>query len=90
MAKRGEAEELVKCEFHGAIFYISNEVLAEVLLRMPFKGRIYFRYPEAAELYGISESKMKILSKVADAVRKPDGVALVNIRVMDEFMEDCH
>ena len=57
---------------------------------MPFKGRIYFRYPEAAELYGISESKMKILSKVADAVRKPDGVALVNIRVMDEYMEDCH
>ena len=90
MAKQGEAEELVKCEFHGAVFYISNEVLSEVLLRMPFKGRMYYRYPEAAELYGISESKMKILSKTADAVRKPDGVALVNIHVMDEFMEDCH
>ena len=33
---------------------------------------------------------MKILSKEAEAVRKPDGVALVNIHVMDQFMEDCH
>lgn len=90
MAKRKESEELVKCEFHGAIFYISNEKLSEVLLRMPFKGRVYYRYYEAAILYGISESKMKILSKEADAVRKPDGVALVNIHSMDSFIEDCH
>lgn len=90
MAKRGEAEELVKCEFHDTVFYISNEVLSEVLLRMPFKGRNYYRYPEAAELYGISEGKMKLLSKEADATRKPDGVALVNIHVMDQFIEDCH
>lgn len=90
MAKRKGADELVKCEFHDTVFYISNEVLAEVLLRTPFKGRSYFRYSEAAKLYGISESKMKILSKEAEAVRKPDGVALVNIHVMDRFMEDCH
>ena len=90
MAILKEVDDLVKCEFHDTVFYISNEVLAEVLLRMPFKGRIYYRYNEAADLYGISESKMKILSKEAEAVRKPDGVALVNIRVMDQFMEDCH
>ena len=87
MAKRKGVDELVKCEFHDTIFYISNEVLAEVLLRTPYKGRNYYRYPEAAELYGISEGKMKLLSKEA---RKPDGVALVNIHVMDQFIEDCH
>ncbi|WP_044931025.1 DUF6462 family protein [Oribacterium sp. NK2B42] len=90
MAKRKDVEELVKCEFHDTVFYVSNEVLAEVLLKMPFKGRNYYRYPEAAELYGISEGKMKLLSKEADATRKPDGVALVNIHVMDQFIEDCH
>ena len=90
MAKRNEVDELVKCEFHDTGFYVSNEVLAEVLLKMPFKGRNYYRYPEAAELYGISEGKMKLLSKEADATRKPDGVALVNIHVMDQFIEDCH
>ena len=90
MAKRKGVDELVKCEFHDTVFYISNEVLAEVLLRMPYKGRNYYRYPEAAELYGISEGKMKLLSKEADATRIPDGVALVNIHVMDQFIEDCH
>ena len=90
MAKRKDVEELVKCEFHDTVFYVSNEVLAEVLLKMPFKGRNYYRYPEAAELYGISEGKMKLLSKEAGATRKPDGVALVNIHVMDQFIEDCH
>ena len=90
MVKRKDVEELVKCEFHDTVFYVSNEVLAEVLLKMPFKGRNYYRYPEAAELYGISEGKMKLLSKEADATRKPDGVALVNIHVMDQFIEDCH
>lgn len=90
MAKRKEADELVKCEFHETIFYISSEILSEVLLRMPYKGRNYYRYPEAAKLYGVSEGKMKLLSKEADATRKPDGVALVNIHVMDQFIEDCH
>ena len=85
MAKRKGVDELVKCEFHDTVFYISDEVLAEVLLRMPFKGRSYYRYNEAAELYGIRESKMKILSKEAEAVRKPDGVALDNIHVMDQL-----
>lgn len=90
MAKGKEVEELVKCEFHEAILHVSNETLAEVLLRAPFTGRTYYRYPEAAKLYGISESKMKLLAREADAVRKPDGVALVNIHVLDQFVEDCH
>ena len=81
-------DELVRCEFNNQVFYISNEVLSEVLLRMQFRGRHLFRYPEAADLYGISESKMKILAKKADAVRKMDGIALVDIRVMDQYVED--
>ncbi|MBR1479263.1 MAG: hypothetical protein IJ608_15085 [Lachnospiraceae bacterium] len=81
-------DELVRCEFHNQVFYISNEVLSEVLLRMQFRGRHLFRYKEAADLYGISESKMKILSKKADAVRKLDGIALVDIRVMDQYIDD--
>lgn len=87
MAGNGIAE-LVRCEFHNQVFYISNEVLSEVLLRMQFRGRHLFRYKEAADLYGISESKMKILSKKADAVRKLDGIALVDIRVMDQYIDD--
>ena len=81
-------DELVRCEFHNQVFYISNEVLSAVLLRMQFRGRHLFRYKEAADLYGISESKMKILSKKADAVRTLDGIALVDIRVMDQYIDD--
>ena len=81
-------DELVRCEFHNQVFYISNEVLSKVLLRMQFRGRHLFRYKEAADLYGISESKMKILSKKADAVRKLDDIALVDIRVMDQYIDD--
>lgn len=81
-------DELVRCEIHNQVFYISNEVLSEVLLRMQFRGRHLFRYKEAADLYGISESKMKILSKKADAIRKIDGIALVDIRVMDQYIDD--
>lgn len=81
-------DDLVRCEFHNQVFYISNEVLSEVLLRMHFRGRHLFRYKEAAELYGISESKMKILAKKAGAVRKLDGVVLVDIRIMDQYVDD--
>ena len=81
-----EVADMVKCEFHGDTFYITNEVLSEVLLRMQLKGRHLYRYEDAALLYGVSESKVRILAKKAHAIRRQDGSAYVDSTILDEFI----
>ncbi len=64
---------MVKCEFHRNTFYITNEVLSEVLIRMQLRGRNLYSYTDAALLYGVSESKIRILAKEARAIKNQDG-----------------
>lgn len=79
---------MVKCDFHGDTFYITNEVLSEVLLRMQLRGRNLYSYTDAALLYGVSESKIRILAKEARAIRKQDGASYVDSAIMDDFISE--
>ena len=82
-----ELDELVKCEFYGRTFYITHEVLSEVLLRMQLRCRHLYSYKDAACLYGISESETRLLAKKAGAVRKFDGGAYVDSSILDSYIE---
>lgn len=81
-----ETAEMVKCDFHGDTFYITNEVLSEVLLRMQLRGRNLYSYRDAALLYGVSESKIRILAKKAHAIRVQEEYSYVDSAIMDDFI----
>ena len=81
-----EVTGMVKCEFHEDTFFITNEVLSEVLLRMQLRGRNLYNYRDAAALYGVSESKIRILAKEAGAKKKMDGSVYVDKTILDGFI----
>ena len=80
-------DELVKCDFRGNTFYITNEVLSEVMRRMQLKGRHLLSYKEAALLYGIGESTLRRLAKTARAIQKEQGMAYVNTLILNAYIE---
>lgn len=81
-----ETSGMVKCDFHGDTFYITNEVLSEVLLRMQLRGQNLYSYADAALFYGMSESKIRILAKKANAIKKQDGSSYVDSIMMDDYI----
>ena len=83
-----EGEELVKCVFNNTVFYVSNKVFSEVLLKSSQKTqKKYVRYKEGAEIYGISERKFVDLAKNADAIRRIDKIVLVSTEAIDKYIE---
>lgn len=52
-----------------------------------FKKKKYVRYPEGAELYSMSLSKFQQLAKDAKACYKINQLVLVNLEVLDEYLE---
>ena len=84
----GEEEDLVKCIFKDTVFYVPSKVFSAVLLRSQWtQKRKFVRYKEGAELYSMSERKFIDLAKNADAVRKVDKVALVDIEAVDRYID---
>ena len=51
------------------------------------RARKFVRYKEGCELYGMGITKFQQLAKEAKAVYKIDGLALVNIEILDRFLE---
>ena len=89
MSKTGNDEEnLVKCIYNDTVFYIPSEVFSVVLLRAQhFSTKKYVRYKEGAKLYSMSERKFTELAQNGEAVKKVDKIALVNIDLIDQYIE---
>ena len=47
----------------------------------------YVRYKEGAEMYGMGITSFMRLAKESKAVYKIRNIALVNIEILDEYME---
>lgn len=52
--------------------------------------RKFVRYPEGAEMYSMSLSKFQQLAKDAKACYKMDRLVLVNLDILDEYIETFH
>ena len=52
--------------------------------------KLYIRYNEGAELYSLGLHTFMDLAKEADAIRKIRGVVLVNVRVLNQYIEDMY
>lgn len=50
----------------------------------------YVRYQEGAELYSMGLHGFQDLAKEADAVRKVKGVALVNVSILNDYIESMY
>ena len=50
----------------------------------------FVRYPEGAEMYSMSLSKFQQLAKYAKACYKMNRLVLVNLDILDEYLETFH
>ena len=50
----------------------------------------FVRYPEGAEMYSMSLSKFQQLAKDAKACYKMHRLVLVNLDILDEYLETFH
>ena len=50
----------------------------------------FVRYPEGAEMYSMSLSKFQQLAKDAKAFYKMNRLVLVNLDILDEYLETFH
>ena len=50
----------------------------------------FVRYPEGAEMYSMSLSKFQQLAKDAKACYKVNQLVLVNLDILDEYLETFH
>ncbi len=54
------------------------------------KDRRFVRYPEGAEMYSMSTSKFMQIAKDAKACYKVNQLVLVNLDIIDEYLETFH
>ena len=90
MPKEETGDGLVKCICDDAVFYVPNNIFSTVLLRTRNDGKKFVRYREGAEMYSMSERKFHDLAHRAGAVFKIDKAALVNVEILDRFLEFFH
>ena len=50
----------------------------------------FVRYKEGAKLYSMSQNHFEMLAKEANAVYQRGRLVLVNVRIMDEYLEQFH
>lgn len=50
----------------------------------------YVRYAEGAELFSMGQHAFMDLAKESGAVRKINGICLVNIEKLNEYIEDMY
>lgn len=50
----------------------------------------YVRYDEGAKLYSMGAHKFAEVAKKAGAVRKINGVCIVNVEKLDEYIEEMY
>ncbi len=80
-------EEMVECHYNGAIINIPVKIFVSMTMRTQFDRKKFVRYKEGAEIYSMSEREFYKLAHDANAVYKRNKMALVNMEILDKFME---
>ena len=80
-------EEMVECHYNGAIINIPVKIFVAMTMRTQYDGKKFVRYKEGAEIYSMSEREFYKLAHDANAVYKRNKMALVNMEILDKYME---
>ena len=79
--------QMVECHYNGVIIQIPVRLFLAMTYRMQFDNRKFIRYKEGAQIYGMSEREFIKLAHDAKAVYKRNKIAMVNVEILDKFMQ---
>ncbi len=79
--------KLVECIYGENVIKIPKKVLRAMTMRLQFDNRKFVRYKEGAKIYGMCEREFNKLAHDANAVYKRNRLVLVNIDIIDKYLE---
>jgi hypothetical protein len=79
--------DVVWCEDGHNIYIIPKTTFARVVLELNIPGAKYVRYKTGAQIYDMSERQFRLLAKNAGAVYKINRMVLVNLEIIDQYLE---
>ena len=79
--------EMVECHYNGAIVNIPAKLFLSMTLGIPIHDKKFVRYKDGARMYGMCQSEFNILVHDAGAVYKRNKMALVNLELLDKYLE---
>lgn len=86
----GGSNHMVECLFNGAVIKVPDEVFFSTLMGRPLARKRFVRYRDGAEMYGMSERTFYDLVRDADALYRRHKMVLINVELVDEFLEFFH
>lgn len=87
---RVATENMVLCKYEDSVYEIPYKLFMQMAARTQDPKRKYIRYKEGAYLYSMSEREFNNLAHEANAVVKKNMMALVDMEIIDKFMEFYH
>ena len=82
-----DKNQMVRCEYKDTVCWVPNHIFPRVVLETKIPAR-FVRYKTGAELYDMSERQFRDLAKEADAVYKKNRMVLVDLKKVDDYLED--
>jgi len=80
-------KQLVECHYNGAVIQIPVRLFLKMTFRLQYDNKKFVRYKEGAQMYGMSEREFMKLAHDAEAVYKRNKMCLVNVELIDKFLE---
>lgn len=78
---------MIRCDYGSKIFWIPKETFARIVLEQKSPHSKYVRYKTGALMYDMSERRFMDLAKDANAVYKVNRLVLVNLDIIDRYLE---
>ena len=78
---------MIKCEDGSKIYWIPRTTFARMVLEVNLPGTKFVRYRTGADMYDMCERQFKQLAKDANAVYKINRMVLVNLEILDKYLE---
>ena len=83
----GNDAKMVACFYSGGVISIPEEVFFSELMGRTFLEKKFVRYKDGAKMYSMCQSEFNILAHDAGAIYKRNKMALVNLEILDMFLE---
>ena len=80
-------KQMVECHYNGSIIQIPVRLFNSMTFRMQYDNKKFVRYKDGAQMYGMSEREFYKLAHDAKAVYKRNKMVLINVAIIDKFME---
>ena len=84
--KYADGEEQVKCTYRNTTVYIPRQLFASMVLDAKAPERLYCRYKDGAELFGMCERSFYTIAHAARATYKKEKSVLVKISDVDDYI----